>query len=291
MKRNNQLKKEIEKLLKQNSFIKYDEVKKLQSEYEFKINELLMLLLPYAAEFAKVPLSKFKVGAAALGNSGNIYLGSNIEFEKEALSFTIHAEQSAVTNAWLNGETGISKLAVTAAPCGYCRQFLNELTTSYDLKILFREKNSASIKVFKLAELLPEAFGPQDLKIDGGLMKVENHNFKLENNNDELVKFALIAANKSYAPYSKNYSGVSIKLRDGSIFAGRYSENAAYNPSLSPLQSALAFMNMNTKRRSDNIIVDAVLVEAVLNVSQKNSTEVLLSSIGKTKLRYYKIEH
>lgn len=59
---------------------------------------------------------------------------------------------------------------------------------------------------------------------------------------------------------------------------------------MSPLQSALAFMNMNSKKGSDHKIVDAVLVEAVSNISQKDATETLLYSISNTKLRYYKIE-
>lgn len=291
MKPNNQLKDEIEKLLSQNIFIKDDEIKKLQVKHNFDINEFLIFLLPYAAEFAKVPVSNFKVGAAAIGKSGNIYFGSNMEFENEALSAVIHAEQSAVNNAWINGESGINKIAVTAAPCGYCRQFLNELTTSNELQILLEYENSEYPKVYKLSELLPEAFGPHDLGIAGGLMKSENHNLEIKNINDELIQSALDAANNSYAPYSNNYSGVSIKLKNGLIFSGRYSENAAYNPSLSPLQSALAFMNMNSKKGSDNRIVDAVLVEAVSNISQKDVTETLLNSMSKTKLRYYRIEN
>ncbi|OGU34812.1 MAG: cytidine deaminase [Ignavibacteria bacterium GWB2_35_6b] len=291
MKHNNQLRKEIEKLLGQNSIIKNDELKKLQKEYKIETDELLISFLPYAAEFAKVPISKYKVGAVVLGKSGNIYFGSNMEFEAGALSATVHAEQSAVNNAWLNGETGINKIAVTAAPCGYCRQFLNELTTAKQLHVLLKDKNLEAAKVFKLTELLPEAFGPRDLEIEGGLMKVENHKLKIENINDELINAALEAANKSYAPYSKNYSGVSIQLSDGTIFSGRYSENAAYNPSLLPFQSALAFMNMNTKKGSNNKIVDAVLVEAVSNISQKDAAGTLLNSISKTKLRYYKIKN
>lgn len=290
MKHIEEVKTEIEKILNNNFFIKDEEVKKLMSIYKFDMNEFLIFLLPYAAEFARVPISHYNVGAVALCESGNIYFGSNMEFETEALSATVHAEQSAVNNAWLNGETGIIKIAVTAAPCGYCRQFLNELTTSNDLQILLKHENLGNTKVYKLSELLPEAFGPGDLEIDGGLMKAENHNLKIENNNDDLVEATIKASNKSYSPYSKNYSGVSIKLNNGLIFTGSYAENAAYNPSLSPLQSALAFMNMNTKMGSDNSIVDAVLVEAVSNISQKVVTETLLNSISKTKLRYFKIE-
>ena len=39
----------------------------------------------------------------------------------------IHGEQCLVANALLHGERGLRKLAVSAAPCGHCRQFYSEL--------------------------------------------------------------------------------------------------------------------------------------------------------------------
>lgn len=180
MKQVEEIKTEVEKILNGNYFIKDEEAKKLMSIYEFDLNEFLIFLLPYAAEYAKVPVSNFKVGAVAMGISGNIYFGSNMEFEKEALSYTVHAEQSAVTNAWLDGESGILKLAVTSAPCGHCRQFLNELITSKELKILLQNSQTKVTEIFGLSQLLPNSFGPQDLQIDGGLMKTEIHNLGIK---------------------------------------------------------------------------------------------------------------
>ena len=99
------------------------------------IPRLMTMLLPTAATYARPPVSNFKVGCVSRGLTGNLYLGANVEFAGEALSFTVHAEQSSVGNAWMNGEEGIDLIAVTAAPCGYCRQFLNELTTADSLTI------------------------------------------------------------------------------------------------------------------------------------------------------------
>ena len=50
---------------------------------------------------------------------------------------------------------------------------------------------------------------------------------------------ALEAAFCSYAPYSKSKSGVAIQTKEGVIYTGSYLENAAFNPSTSPLQVAL----------------------------------------------------
>ena len=50
------------------------------------------------------PHSNFYVGAIAVGDSGNFYFGANMEFVGVPLSASIHAEQSAVMNAWIHGE-------------------------------------------------------------------------------------------------------------------------------------------------------------------------------------------
>ena len=69
----------------------------------------------------------------------------------------VHAEQSAINNAWLNGAQAVLKIAISDAPCGYCRQFMNELSTADSLEILLPERD------FNLHELLPYSFGPKDL--------------------------------------------------------------------------------------------------------------------------------
>jgi cytidine deaminase len=123
------------------------------------IPRLMTRLLPEAAKLAKPPVSNFRVGCVSRGLSGALYFGTNLEFAGEALSFTVHAEQSSVTNAWMNGEEGIDLIAVNAAPCGYCRQFLNELVTADRLTVAMPKETRA------LSELLPSAFGPRDLGV------------------------------------------------------------------------------------------------------------------------------
>src|SRR5687767_11312729 len=121
-------------------------------------------LLPKAAKLAKPPISNYFVGAVCRGTTtGNLYFGANVEFAGEALSFTVHAEQAAVTNAWINGETGVDLVVVTAAPCGYCRQFLNELSTAATLQVSIGDEDTHPLSYF-----LPQAFGPRDLGVAGG---------------------------------------------------------------------------------------------------------------------------
>ncbi len=65
--------------------------------------------------------------AVGIGLSGAVYLGVNLEFANVPLSNSVHAEQFLLVNALHHGEAGIRMLAVSAAPCGHCRQFYSEL--------------------------------------------------------------------------------------------------------------------------------------------------------------------
>jgi len=44
---------------------------------------------------------------------------------------TIHAENSAIHNAYLHGAKYLTRIAINYAPCGFCRQFMNELPFKY----------------------------------------------------------------------------------------------------------------------------------------------------------------
>lgn len=261
-------------------------VRLMMEEMEVSLEQVMVDLLPLAASFARPPISNFFVGAIALGmpseeddgEVGNLYFGANMEFPGEALSFSVHGEQSAITNAWLHGESGVQALAINAAPCGYCRQFLNELLTAKSFKIILRGEGAEFSSRF-LSYFLPSAFGPTDLGIEGGLMQAEHHELNLDSN-ELLVSKALDAAKASYAPYSKVYSGVALKTNSGEIYVGRYAENAAYSPSMSPLQSALANMNMNRPAQEEIGIEAAALVENSGPISQLSATAAVLSSIA-----------
>lgn len=130
---------DIDHLWETGGMLSHDVVGKILTNLKVDIGTFMMLLLPIAKEFAVVPVSHYHVGAVSAGmeviGSGwrNLYLGANFEFANAALSFSVHAEQAAVNNAWLHGEEGIQLLAISAAPCGYCRQFLNELVTAKKL--------------------------------------------------------------------------------------------------------------------------------------------------------------
>ena len=245
------------------------------------IEQYLLSLIPQAQQAAIPPISNFFVGAVALGATGSIYFGANYEFVGQALSFTVHGEQAATAHALSYGETGMQMLAVSAAPCGYCRQFLYELTTASTLQILLPNTPAAL-----LTTLIPDAFGPADLGVTAALMSPQSHGMTLSSG-DPLVQAALKAANASYAPYTFSYAGVALKTKDGGIFTGVVAENAAYNPSMSPLEAAVVSLVISGGK-SYNDIADAVLVEAAgSKASQAATTRAVLGTITSVPLRFY----
>jgi cytidine deaminase len=174
-------------------------------------------------------------------------------------------------------------LAVSAAPCGYCRQFLYELTTASLLQILLPNMPSTP-----LTAMLPDAFGPADLGVTAALMSPQSHGLKLRSF-DPVVQAALKAANASYAPYTSSYSGVALKTKDGNIFSGLVAENAAFNPSMSPLEQAVVNLVISGGKTYADI-VDAVLVEvANAKASQIAATRDVLATISKVPLRIYQL--
>ncbi|GAD79502.1 cytidine deaminase [Vibrio ezurae] len=194
---------------------------------------LKVALLPFAAAYSVAPISQFHVGAIVKGSSNALYFGANLEFANVQLGQTVHAEQSAISHAWMKGEEGIEDITINFSPCGHCRQFMNELSSAERISVQLPARDAKPLQ-----EYLPESFGPRDLGIESGLMSAVNHQY-VDANDDALLCEAIVALNKSHAPYTKNYSGVAIETIDGTKVHGSYAENAAFNPSLPPLQVAL----------------------------------------------------
>lgn len=134
-------------------------------------NEELVALARKAKEFAYVPYSHFRVGAAVLTAEGEVFTGCNIE--NASYGGTVCAERTALFKAISEGKTRIAKIAVIGDmedytyPCGICRQVIAEYGT--DIEVIVA-KGNGEFRVHKLSELLPYAFTERDLegrKLDG----------------------------------------------------------------------------------------------------------------------------
>ncbi len=266
----------LEPIMSANDFpamLTADQVKAVKTISGLDDDALAFTLLPLAAACALTPVSNFKVGAIARGISGNLYFGANMEFSGAPLQQTIHAEQCAVTHAWLRNEASLVSITVNYTPCGHCRQFMNELNSGTGLHIHLPNRPTST-----LGQYLPDSFGPKDLNITTLLMDPVDHGYKIAET-DVLTQAALDGANHSHAPYSNSHSGVALEAADGTIYTGRYAENAAFNPSLPPLQAALIMANMSGKNYLP--IRRAVLVEGSKPVlTQWNATQATLAALG-----------
>ena len=112
-----------------------EQVSSLQATTGLDEDALAFALLPLAAACARADLSHFNVGAIARGVSGTWYFGGNMEFLGATMQQTVHAEQSAISHAWLRGEKALQAITVNYTPCGHCRQFMNELNSGLALRI------------------------------------------------------------------------------------------------------------------------------------------------------------
>ena len=115
-------------------------------------------------ENAYVPFSKFKVGAALLTKSGDIFTGCNVE--NSSFGLTVCAERVAMFNAAAAGVRPgeITMLLVAAdtedvtSPCGACRQVMAE----FEIPVIVMANVRGDMRTVTLDELLPFSFKAAD---------------------------------------------------------------------------------------------------------------------------------
>lgn len=118
------------------------------------------------------PYSHYEVGAALLAEDGQIITGCNIE--NAAYGPSNCAERTAFFKAVSEGIREFSAIAIVgspegeeltqyAYPCGVCRQVMREFCEPESFQVIVA-KSETDYRVAALAELLPEGFGPENLR-------------------------------------------------------------------------------------------------------------------------------
>lgn len=113
------------------------------------------------------PYSEFQVACSIMTPGRRIYAGMNIE--NASYSLSICAEACAIAHLIAGGEKEIAELCVVVnssvmcAPCGACRQRIQEFATPHTL--IHLANVDGIIKSIALSELLPHAFGPHNLNM------------------------------------------------------------------------------------------------------------------------------
>lgn len=149
--------------------IQYSEL----SEIEQKALEEAEKVLENAYE----PIFNFRVGACLISANDDLICGTN--FANTSYGSSLCAERAAALRANSMGIKKFKSIVITArngndptievtAPCGDCRQFLNEVSdlSGLDLKVILSTTQKDKIIATSIKELLPLAFGPKNLIID-----------------------------------------------------------------------------------------------------------------------------
>ncbi|MBI4502869.1 MAG: cytidine deaminase [Gemmatimonadetes bacterium] len=112
---------------------------------------------------AYAPYSRFYVGAAIEVEDGRIFTGCNVE--NASYGLTSCAERVAVGNAVAAGARKFRRVVVAtdahppSPPCGACRQLLSEFGND----LIVESVSPKESRSWRLSELLPLSFGPEDL--------------------------------------------------------------------------------------------------------------------------------
>jgi cytidine deaminase len=112
-----------------------------------------------AAHHSYSPYSGFPVGAAALLRDGQVISAANVENASHGLGLCAETALVAVLVSCGGGRGDLVAVAVTGpdgadlSPCGRCRQLLHEMGGP-----------ALRVNGRRLSDLLPDAFGPHDLR-------------------------------------------------------------------------------------------------------------------------------
>lgn len=119
-----------------------------------------------ARQRAYAPYSNFKVGAALLGKSGQVYTGCNVE--NAAYGPSMCAERTAIFKAVSEGERQFQAIAIVTengvSPCGTCRQVMLEFAPDMTVIIADIQGNT---RLTSVRDLLPDGFTPDQLPQPG----------------------------------------------------------------------------------------------------------------------------
>ena len=127
-----------------------------------------------AAGKAYAPYSNYHVGAALGFADGSVVTGANVENASYGLALCAEtvAVAKALSEDWrgalevvavIGGKAGEVGLGDPVTPCGRCRQVLNEIAALGGSDPVVWCAGEDDVLELRLSQLLPRAFGPENL--------------------------------------------------------------------------------------------------------------------------------
>ena len=126
----------------------------------------LIVAAKRAYENAYAPYSNFRVGAAVLLESGEVFIGCNVE--NASYGLTNCAERTAIFSAVsklgakrvkIRAIAVVNDRNVACSPCGACRQVISEFGPEADIFYI----GPKGIQRSSMRELLPHSFSSESL--------------------------------------------------------------------------------------------------------------------------------
>ncbi|MEO8756451.1 MAG: cytidine deaminase [Devosia sp.] len=203
-------------------------------------DELMLLSLGKARDFAHPPISEFYVGCVGReAGSGNLVFGGNLEFVGAHIGNTVHGEGFVLTRSFSRG-TAIETLAIGEAhPCAHCRQYLSEFAATASMTVMDPLGHR-----LKMADLYPWPFDPNYLGEKGivaGEVRYPSLELKLSGDpvSPAVAGKLTELGRRSYTPYGKSPAAIVLTLKDDRLIGGSAIESVAFNPTISPIQAAM----------------------------------------------------
>ena len=204
-----------------------------------------MKLMEHAKTFSVPQVSGRQIGVVAIGESGRVYLGTNIEIKGSAPSDVVHGEVFAVTLAKAYGEKGLKHMILSAPGCGSCRQVMRE-GGSEDTQVYFKAFDGKQAYQLSLGQMLPHPFSyatatmnmytPPNLELMKGYRRYAQPN-TLTHRASDLAEASYL--NKA----GKRWAGLAITLKPPynthGILGGNVTTISGPNPTISPMQEVM----------------------------------------------------
>ena len=206
--------------------------------HDISSDELMLLSLGKARDYAHPPISNFYVGCVGReAGSGSLVFGGNLEFTGAHIGNTVHGEGFVFTRSFSRG-TAIETIAIGEAhPCAHCRQYLSEFAATAALTLIDPLGHR-----LQMADLYPWPFDPDYLG-EKGIVAGEIPHPDLTLAANDLPRATAIKltelGRRSYAPYGKSPAAIVLTLKDGTLIGGSAIESVSFNPTISPLQAAM----------------------------------------------------